>query len=227
MSEEAPKAICEIAKATGKSIDAVEKIGSSLNRIFGGGLKELGGTFLDWASVFRYTNALNLVDKIEAIHKERKIQGKPVPIRPNLSIRLINAASLEEDDSLQDKWAALIANATDPKRKFDLKKIFITTLNELEPLDVKIIDWLYDLDLPRNIDWNEWSASEKDICSALNIQEEDCKVSLQSLSKLGCLEGAGVDGGAGSQYFSHGIGKPGARFNLTPFGRSLTEACKK
>ncbi|MBW1764140.1 MAG: DUF4393 domain-containing protein, partial [Deltaproteobacteria bacterium] len=44
-----------------------------------------------------------------------------------------------DDDSLQELWARLIANATDPDKNIDLHPAFIEIINQLSPDEAKIL----------------------------------------------------------------------------------------
>jgi len=56
---------------------------------------------------------------------------------------LVEAASLEEDDDLQDIWANLLANATDPRELITVCSMFPAILGDLRHRDVKFLDALY------------------------------------------------------------------------------------
>ena len=43
----------------------------------------------------------------------------------------MDAATKEENETIQDMWAGLLANATDPKIKLQIKKVIISVLSEL------------------------------------------------------------------------------------------------
>ena len=50
---------------------------------------------------------------------------------------MINEATLEDREEIQKLWAGLIANATDPNKRFNIQKIHIDILSKLEPLEAK------------------------------------------------------------------------------------------
>ncbi len=102
-----------------------------MNTVLGDAFKEVGASIHDWAKFYRYKNLLKINDKVVQLHKERGMQGKSVPIQPSIGIPLIEAASLAEDENLQQKWATLIANATDPNYKDKIRKSYIDILSSL------------------------------------------------------------------------------------------------
>ena len=132
--EEEAKAVQEVAKTTRKGFEIAEKLGSLLKTIFGEGFSHIGDSFSDWAKYFRYKNLIKLQDRIKSLHVKRGIEGKTIPIPPRYALPLLDSASLEDDENIQDKWAGLIANATDPDKRFQFQKIFIRILSNLEPL---------------------------------------------------------------------------------------------
>lgn len=54
---------------------------------------------------------------------------------------LVEAASLEEDDDLQDRWAALLANAA--AGVLDVPPSFTNVLRDLDPAAARVLDFVY------------------------------------------------------------------------------------
>ena len=104
---------------------------------------EAAGIALDWLRYYRYRNALIIRDRINEIHQERGIAAK-IPIPARFGIPLLEAASMEDDPSLQEMWAGLAANATDPNRRQNMKKVFIHIISSIEPIDTIILRYLAD-----------------------------------------------------------------------------------
>jgi hypothetical protein len=55
----------------------------------------------------------------------------------------LEAASLQEDSSMQDAWANLLANAADPRALNQVPPSFPAILKELGPRDVKFLDAIF------------------------------------------------------------------------------------
>lgn len=227
MDDESAKAAQEIAKTTGKAIDAAQKVGGFLNKVIGDAAVELGGALHDWARVFRYKNLLRLQDKVEDIHAARKLQGRIIPIAPRFAIPLLQAASGEDEESLQDMWAGLIANATDPDQRITLRKIFTEILSSLEPLDAEILrylagqGWLVHRDVPGG------GITLAKLVSALRVEEKSIQISLQNLHRLGCVidEYEATWDQIDTTSFGQRVTDPKATFRPSPLGFSLLEAC--
>ncbi len=226
MNEEESKAVQEVAKATSKAIDAGKDAGKYLASILGEGFNALGGAFGDWAKAYRYKNYLRLSDEIESIHRERKAIGKTIPISPKYALPILEYASLEDNDTVRNMWASLIANATDPNIKLNLKKLHIEILSSLDPVDAHTINCLGN-----NQNWdgrNGQNLNAKEIAAQTNLQVDDVAFSLGNLFRLGLIidiKPQDVDVfGRGYQGFR--VNSPGSSYQLSHIGRALFDACK-
>ncbi len=227
MDDEFAKAAQEIAKATGKAIDLVQKVGGFLNKVAGNAAVEVGGALYDWARVFRYKNLIRLQDKVEDIHAARKLQGRSIPIAPRLAIPLLQAASEEDEETLQDMWAGLIANATDPDRRLELRKIFTEILSSLEPLDAEILRYLAGQGwlMHRNVPGGGITLAK--MVTALRASEKSIQISLQNLHRLGCVidEFAATWDQIDTTSFGQRVTDSKTTFRPSPLAFSLLEAC--
>lgn len=221
------KAIAEAAK---EGFAASRELGGFLGRIFGPALEEYGGAWKDRASVYRYENALKLKDRVERIHAERGIT-EPVPIPPRQAIPFFEAATLEDDDALQEALAHLAANATDPGKRLNLKRVYTDILKQMEPLDwlllqrfIKAGAWLPESDKPGK------EIPVRLIADALKISNDEALSSLQNLARLGrvrfdqpgnfLVTEDNVDDTSPAIKSRHG------EYHLTSLGVELVEACK-
>jgi hypothetical protein len=222
--EEESKAIQEVAKTISKAIDLSEKFGKFLSSIFGEGFENIGGTFSDWTNYFRYKNMLKLQDKVLSIHRQRHIEGKTIPIPPRYALPLLDSATLEDDDNIQDKWAGLIANSTDPNKNFQFQKIFIQILTSIEPLDAAILDLLHSSEKNENQKRNS-----EDIAKTLDQDKHYVIISVSNLFRLGCIIDNWVnvyDSEIPKNYQGFRVNSPISDFRLSQLGKSLMEACK-
>ena len=230
MLDEEAKAVQEVAKATGKTIDVVRSTGGFLDDVFGDSLRHFGGALADWLRYVRYTILLTIMDKVREIHRERALQGKPLPVPPQFALPLLDGASLEAEPTVQDLWAGLIANATDPTRALRIKKVFIEILRGLEPLDARVLECLDDPNLDDRygiMTGATFNAAE--IASRLNADDEEVKISLQTLARFGCVIDswentlASLDRG----YSGFRVNNPKSNFRLSHLGKQLIAATKR
>lgn len=218
--EETAKATQEVAKTAGKAIDASRELGGFFSRIFGGSLEQLAGIGEDHLTVYRRTRQLRLAKRYEEIRKELGFDGEIKPVELKFGIPLIAAASIENDNSLQDLYARLLATATNPDSKIEAKRAFVSMLQDLGPLEVLLIDLIYSApSTPANIvrtgGFPERYSTNMDDANARPSAEVE--LALWNLARVGCIEPGGTYGGGTSI----------AAVTLTSLGRALVEAAIK
>jgi hypothetical protein len=69
---------------------------------------------------------------------------EPSPIPDAIGYPLLQSAALEDDPTLQEKWAALLANAADPANRDWIRPLFVDILKQISPLEVKLLDGLFE-----------------------------------------------------------------------------------
>lgn len=84
--------------------------------------------------------AVRLASKAQRLLADKGLKAHQVPFRT--SVPLLEAGSLEEDEALCDRWAALLANAARAPDK--IPPAFVGVLRELEPEAARLLDKLYD-----------------------------------------------------------------------------------
>lgn len=148
---------------------------------------------------------------------------------------MIENASWEEDDELQDIWCRLIVNGLDPSFNSEIRYAFIEIIKNLTSLDAKILKYTYDSASRDDID--EYSDSVKyqfikhhslpvhSFKDVNNVDQGELETSLDNLLRVGCLQNSvfadyiekGWDFGTHSP--------PPDRFHLTQLGIMFVEAC--
>jgi hypothetical protein len=68
---------------------------------------------------------------------------EPQPVEPKLLVPLVQAASLETDETLSAHWAALLANAADPARSSGIVPAYIEILRQLSPREAQLLYSLF------------------------------------------------------------------------------------
>jgi len=107
MSEES-RAIEEFSKTSGKAIDAARELGSFLSKYSGGPLEQAMGIVEDKLKYLRWERQIRLTERANEFLAERGLSQPTRKVLLQVAIPLIQGGSLEEDDSLQDRWAALL-----------------------------------------------------------------------------------------------------------------------
>jgi hypothetical protein len=229
MDEEA-KAVQEIAKATKKGLEVTEKFGAFLSKIFGEGFKHVGDSFADWTIYIRYKNMMKIQDKFEQLHQKRGLKINTISLSTGHALSLLESASREDDDNIQEKWAGLLANSTDPNKRIKIQKIYIEILSSLEPLDALVMDYLSEQDAPIKISYGEFpKINAENISESLSQDISDINLSLSNLFRLGCLIDSWQNQTWNTMargYQGFRVNNPESDFRLSHLGRMLIEACK-
>ncbi|WP_263770112.1 DUF4393 domain-containing protein [Propionivibrio soli] len=221
--EEEAKAVQEVAKTTGKAIDAAREAGGFIATFIAGPIEQGIGIFEDRLRYMRWERQIRLMQRAQDF---LRAAGLPAPTRPvplKLLIPIMQGASLEENDDLQDRWAALLVNAANANFHSEVRRSYAVILEQLTPLDAQILDVLYALpfeksqhdgittaDLPVHARIKE----EKELQFAL--PSDEVVISLSNLARLGCLR-PGMTWGGGESF---------GRVNPTVAGKAFVEACR-
>lgn len=126
------------------SVDA----GQFLQKLTGGTLEEAGGLAGDW---LRYQRLKLMASRLEGAKEMCREAGikNPGEVALNTLAPWIEGASIEDDPALHKMWEALLANAGDPRNsKKNVHRGFVRLLKELEPLELKVLEALYQIDDP-------------------------------------------------------------------------------
>lgn len=105
-------------------------------------LSQIGDILGDKVRIWRYKNSIELLLKVKEYHQRKGISVKQIPVKTLLP--LLENSSLEEDESLKNKWTALLANATDSGNNLELHNIFVELLRQLSSLEVRVLDFMYN-----------------------------------------------------------------------------------
>ena len=192
------------------------------------------GMVSDKLRFMRWERQLRMVDKCEEILKKRNIEGKTRAVPPKLALPIMENASLEEDDQLQDLWANLLSAALDPNFDGMLRGAFIGMIKELEILDAHLLNFLYNWyqDALRTNQTNKnmspvsigWE--KDDIVKALGISLSIYENSFDNLMRIRCVSSLVLKAGSiklGSEPMT--IDKGYDVVCITSLGISFVEAC--
>ncbi|MCF7956217.1 MAG: hypothetical protein K9M75_10470, partial [Phycisphaerae bacterium] len=92
----------EIAKTSGKAIDAGSKFGGFVAKYISGPLEQATGIVEDKFKYIRWERQQRLMLRAEDFMKEIGLASPTRPVPLKLAIPLLQGASMEEDDDLQD-----------------------------------------------------------------------------------------------------------------------------
>ena len=234
MLHDAAKAVTAVAETTGKAIDGVRELAGFCGKILGPSFTEAGGMLGDGMRFVRWKNLQKIEAKMDAIHAARQVE-RVQPVPPKYAVPMLEAASWADDESLQDMWAALLANATDPSKRLNVKRVFSDVLGSLEPLDVHILKHLAGQGWGQFRNVPGGGVYVADLMKVTSAPEEEVYVSLQNMHRLGLIVDEFVTKN-GAQPFPRlieiGTTSFGVRlidkktnFRPSPLGHQLLRAC--
>ena len=221
---ESAKAVQEVAKATGKAIDASQKFGGFISRYVAGPLEQGMGIFEDKLKYMRWERQVRLMQRAEQLLREAGLNEPTRAIPLKLAVPLLEAASLEDDDYLQDLWAHLLVNAANGSSHVNLQRAYIAILEQITPFEATLLQKIYSLpydktrhdgvvvgNLPASVSIGTDDGKE----DALSEPSGKVKLALANLARLGCIV----------IQKSWGGGEIFKQVNPTLLGKSFVEAC--
>jgi len=227
--KEISKAVAEASKFGTKSVETTEKILGFLAKVFEDTIEQVSGIVSDKLKFLRWQRQIRIVDQVEKILKQRKIKiTRSIP--PKFALPMLENASLEEDDQLQDIWIRLMANSMDPNFDAKFRMAYIEMIKGLAPLDVRILDFFYKSlvkDGMAGINFTAHSYTQGRICNSLNINKEEYLDSIYNLFRVQCLAPAIITGDAMMGGEPLTIFKGADEISMTPLGKNFIEACIK
>jgi hypothetical protein len=129
------KAIAKGSEAATEAVKASRDAGSFLAPAF----RPLVGMAGDQFAFWQAKRQIRLAERFQAFLHERGLEAPTRDVAPAFLLPLIERASLEDDDSLQDVWAMMLANAADRDIGAEMRTAFVTILGEMTHLDVVIL----------------------------------------------------------------------------------------
>jgi len=187
-SNDTVKSIADATKSvsdtTREGMQLVQRAGAFFAKVLG---EDAAGILKDGLFYFRVKNALTLQDKLDRILAERRIANpKAIPLR--LAIPFLEAATLEDDETLQERWARVLANAMDPDFEENIERCFGSVLEELSPLDCLVLE---ALERAWRTELNGALVCSASISTELSVPEGIVSVALGNLRRMELISAAG------------------------------------
>jgi hypothetical protein len=199
------------AESIANFIEAVRTLSGTSRLAASAVRKYFGPAFIrNWQNI--YGKCQELKSKVPA---ERHSEGNPALLVP-----LIDAASQESDDELQQLWAALLANATIDGGNA-VRREYIDAVAQFEAVDALALRAIAHL--PNQKGWldGDMGRANSDYLieqrQLLKIDDDTWAVACRALERIGCIIPAIAQGTVGASASMHPM--------ITPFGRKLLSAC--
>ncbi|MCW3084225.1 MAG: hypothetical protein JWP12_1591 [Bacteroidetes bacterium] len=119
----------------------LDKSEALLKTLFGPSFNEVGEMIADQVRLRRFTNQIKIFSKAVEKLEQNKINPQKVSLK--ILAPLIEYSSLEEEESLQDKWSNLVAHILQGDKDVVFQQNCISILNKLSSLEAKLLDDLH------------------------------------------------------------------------------------
>lgn len=141
---------------------------------------------------------------------------EPQGVDEKLLVPLVQAASLESEPTLAEKWAALLANAADPAQRVTVQPGFTEVLRQLTTVDARTLALIY-----KEQDSGDDSKRLKfeDILELTGWVDDSLRLSLDNLLRLRLIETP-----TSATYGPRLALSPGATLAHTTYGRAFLAA---
>lgn len=200
--------------------NAIEKLLSAIIPDF---VREAGGILSDTVRGWRYKNQIKILQKTQEYCSKHSVQPQKVPLK--FAVQLVENASLEEDESMQNRWAALLANAAMGQK--EVQSNFVEILKQLDPLKALILDKIYEDLYSKENDPQKrklLQISKKEIEKIFHLTEIEADVIIEDLFRLNLCQAPGSRGASmGSYPFAL---RTTDVFELTVLGFSFIKSCR-
>ena len=124
-----------VGKAIEKLMDPVSEL---VKKLAGPAAEEVGLSLRDSVKVWRAKRQYKLFEKMSGFIADAGFEPRPIALKTLLPA--LDYASVEEDEDLHTAWAAMLANAADPRAPGFVEPSFPTILKDLTSREVRFLD---------------------------------------------------------------------------------------
>jgi len=187
----------EVAKTTSKALDMVQSAGRFVAEYTRTPIEAGIGIISDKLVYMRWERQQRFFQRSQEFLTQRGLSAPLNALPLNFAIPLLEAAALEENDDLQDLWAALLVNAATSSSSNDRRRAFISMLEQLTPLDAMVLLKIHSVlrgDLSeraavtQNLPENTHVYSQDTPFENLGSPTDEVTLSLANLVRIGCLD---------------------------------------
>ncbi len=217
------KQALDIAKAADTTVDIVKKAAGLIDGVFGNAVSNTMGLLSDRLAYFRLEKAVMLAEKVDANLKKKGVKRRYVPVAFGLPI--IEKASVEDDETLQEKWANLLTNSVDATYDKPLRRNYASILGDMEAVDARILDLLVKEHLATAAEKRDGTLFVKELMvKEMKLDERVCENALRNLMRLGVIKPGVVTGGVLVGDHALSAYKDTEMVGITPLGEDFYHA---
>ena len=161
-------------------------------QLFGPAVDQIGQIGGDWARLWRLKNLVSIHDKFDRILQDRKIdpsEGRHLAL--SVGLPMLEKASYQDDEVLQEKWAHLIASSLSSDERsesdFRLDTTYVETLHQFSRLDCDVLEFI----VRNGVENRDKNGTHLRLIDPDEIEKafshRDWHISLEKLISLGCV----------------------------------------
>lgn len=188
--------------AVEKGLDLVKGF---LDKLIGAPIEEYGLILADNVRLRRFKNQIRIVGKAQKMVEESGINIKQISIKT--LVPLLEYSSLEDDETIQDKWSNMIVNFVDSTCHYE-SSVFPSILNQLSSKEIILMDKL-----------EQDKVVKSDEFESLGIYKSN-------LIRLGLIE-ADTAGNKIVKTFRNVSKMIPIRYNITELGEDFVKCCTR
>ncbi len=115
-------------------------------------VEETGLLLKDQVTLWKFKNQIRMLNKAKSYCEKRNISIKTISLK--LLCPLLDYSGIEEDETLQDKWAILLSNMVDSEQNIE-NHVFPYILSQLSTKEFLVLEKVYDDKILRVTKLNE------------------------------------------------------------------------
>ena len=198
--------------------DAVNKFFNGIVPEF---IKDGVGILSDQLKFWRWKNQVSIIKNAQAKIESSGLTKKQIPLK--VLVPIIQNSSLEEEDSMQEKWANMLANAVTGRT--DISPNYAGILNELSTVEVKLLEQIYKESI-KEADYHKRKNIQFDtskVMKFLSVDDQKMDLIIENLYRLNLLQppaGGGIK--VGEYKFALRTTKI---FEFTTLGYEFVKSC--
>ncbi len=191
---EGAKAQAETSKAVTAIVGAAKDAGGFLSRFLGEAPEEFGKMLSERVKLWRLQNLERIVLRVKQIRDRGNLDDEKIKALDfGIAYRLTDAASEEDDETVQELWARLIFNATNATFDTTVKKSYVDILRSIGPHEAIFLDFLSKFRTDRTFESLEALEEFNSAAAAAatdgwrKIKKGDQRAAIQNLIRLRCV----------------------------------------
>lgn len=214
----------------------VEKTEQLMVTLLGPSANEISQHLADNFRYRRFKNQVKIFSKAQDLLNEKGITPRHLNLKT--LVPLLEATSLEEDESLQEMWASLIFNVTSESHS-DIHAKLVKTLSSLTSSEAKLLGFLFS----KQEDWTSSNADDiaeqrrnrkiqvTEFLMEIGIYNDEGILILEEFTNAGLIEFLETAGIMSSNYLPEPKSQKSIKhfdfsmFRLTTYGQHLVEKC--